>query len=243
MVIRIIFSFIIFVGFKAYAALDYEVGESLKCTKLFSYFEKKYELPIDTLHSIALKESGKAHSIYKIKVVWPWTVNVEGQGYYFNSKYEAVSFVNKQILNGKQSIDVGCMQINLKNHPKAFLSIDHAFDPKTNIAYGAAFLRSKYEQTKDWHKAVAHYHSATHELGSKYKQEVIKISANMPHYRKSLKNHVLNYPSSIKNYGNNSGIMKVAANGSLSKSKSYFSRKKSRLSYNRIHSNLMIPVH
>ena len=33
------------------------------------------------------------------------------------------------------------MQINLFHHPDAFASLDAAFDPMDNIAYGADFLR------------------------------------------------------------------------------------------------------
>lgn len=178
---------VIIVSPHSFAVVDREMLESNRCTRIFSYFERKYRIPSHTLHSIALKESGKGHSQHKIRIVWPWTVNVEGQGYFFDTKREAISFVKKQILAGKESIDVGCMQINLKHHPEAFLSLDHAFDPKKNISYGAEFLRSKYDQLGNWHKAIAHYHSATHELGFKYKQDVIKIASTMPEYRDSLK--------------------------------------------------------
>ena len=171
----------------SFASIDREILESNRCTRIFPYFERKYKIPSHTLHSIALKESGKGHSQHKIKIVWPWTVNVEGQGHFFDTKREAILFVRKQILAGKESIDIGCMQINLKHHPEAFLSLEHAFDPKRNISYGAEFLRSKYDQLGNWHKAIAHYHSATHELGFKYKQDVIKIASTMPEYRDSLK--------------------------------------------------------
>jgi soluble lytic murein transglycosylase-like protein len=166
--------------------MDSEIAESRKCSKIFPFFERKFQIPANTLHSIALQESGKKHKKYKLKVAWPWAVNVEGQGYYFDSKKEAISFVKKQIMQGKESIDVGCMQINLKHHLDAFDSLNQAFDPKHNIAYGAKFLKSKYDQLGSWHKAIAHYHSATHELGSKYKQEVIKIANNMELYKNSI---------------------------------------------------------
>lgn len=180
-------------------AIDHELSESLKCTRLFSHFEKKFLIPLDTLHSISLKESGRAHSKHKIRLVWPWTVNVEGKGYYFDNKRDAISFVKKQILSGKGSIDIGCMQINLKHHPEAFMSLEQAFDPRKNIEYGASFLRSKYEQLGCWHKAIAHYHSATHELGSKYKQDVIKIAGNMDQYKNSLRKYI-RYYSISKSY-------------------------------------------
>lgn len=173
----------------SYAAVDHEIAQSLKCSKTFSYFERKYQIPLDTLHSIALQESGKGHSQHKIKIVWPWTVNVEGKGYFFNSKQEAVFFVSQKIAQGKRNIDVGCMQINLKHHPDAFVSLHHAFDPKSNVAYSAKFLRTKYDQLGSWHKAISHYHSATDSLGSKYKQSVMKNALNMAEYKSSLRKY------------------------------------------------------
>jgi len=180
-------------------AIDHELSESLKCTRMFSYFERKFLIPFDTLHSISLKESGRAHSKHKIRLVWPWTVNVEGKGYFFDSKREAISFVATQILNGKESIDIGCMQINLKHHPEAFISLEQAFDTRKNIEYGASFLRSKYEHLGCWHKAIAHYHSATHELGFKYKQDVVKIAGSMDQYKDSLRKYI-RYANNAKFY-------------------------------------------
>ncbi|WP_375318590.1 lytic transglycosylase domain-containing protein [Candidatus Tisiphia endosymbiont of Oplodontha viridula] len=170
----------------SYANMDAEIAESHKCSRMFPYFEKTHQIPPDTLHSIALKESGKKHTGYNIRVVWPWTVNVEGKGYYFNTKKEAIFFVKKQIIYGKENIDVGCMQINLKHHFNAFNSLNQAFDPEQNVAYGAKFLKEKYNQLGSWHKAIAYYHSATHELGSRYKQDVLKIANNMDLYKNSV---------------------------------------------------------
>ncbi len=73
---------------------------------MFPYFEKTHQIPPDTLYSISLKESGKKHTEHKIMVIWPWTVNVEGKGYHFNTKREAIFFVRKQIIQGKENIDV-----------------------------------------------------------------------------------------------------------------------------------------
>lgn len=170
--------------------LDRHMAESQKCGRVFFHFERKHRIPVNTLHSISLKESGRIHPQHKLKIVWPWTVNVEGEGYFFETKREAVLFTEKQLLSGKKSIDVGCMQINLKHHPDAFPSLEHAFDPRKNVDYGAKFLRLKYEQLGDWHKAIAHYHSATDALGSRYKQDVIKIASQMNQYKDSLKQHV-----------------------------------------------------
>ena len=76
---------------------------------------------------------------------------------------------------GIQSIDVGCMQVNLMHHPDAFPSLDMAFDPQANAAYAARFLKELYAQTGDWTKATALYHSATPELGAEYQRKVLAV--------------------------------------------------------------------
>lgn len=167
----------------AWATHDVELMHSMRCLKLFRPYEHKYNIPSDTLHSISLQESGRMHSAKRTKMAWPWTVNVEGKGHHFDSKKEAVRFVKRELAQGKRSIDVGCMQVNLKQHPDAFSSIEEAFDPRSNINYGASFLRSKYEQLGSWSKAIAHYHSATPALGVPYKDKVIKIARNIDKYK------------------------------------------------------------
>lgn len=257
MFVRIIFSLFLIVFFapSTFAALDREIAESLKCTRMFPYYEKKHNMPLDTLHSISLKESGKSHSLHKIRTVWPWAVNVGGESHYFNSKSEAVLFVRRQLLAGKENIDVGCMQINLKHHPKAFISLEHAFDPRTNIAYGAEFLKSKHGQLGCWHKAIAHYHSATHDLGFKYKQDVIKIASNMSNYKDSLKKYAR---SRVTSQNKQMASLPPEYNESRRKfnrmPESYHTttiarsqriqvdKNKKRLSQARIRSNMMIPV-
>jgi soluble lytic murein transglycosylase-like protein len=172
---------------KAYAVVDKEMVQSAKCVGYFRHFENRLKIPRDTLYSISLQETGKIHYDKKVKIAWPWTVNVEGKGYYFNTKQEAMIFVRDRMLEGKESIDVGCMQVNLKHHPDAFHSLDQAFDPRSNIAYGAKFLVSKFEQLGSWTKAIAHYHSATPHLGEKYKNSVVKIAQNIDHYKSVFK--------------------------------------------------------
>jgi hypothetical protein len=125
-----------------YASIDYELRESRKCSSIFSYFEKKYNLPVHNLHAISLHETAKKHSQHNISMVWPWTVmnNKEGKGYHFKTQGEAIRYVRMQFMVRNNNLDVGCMQINLKYHPDAFVSLQQAFSPRNNIEYGAKFL-------------------------------------------------------------------------------------------------------
>ncbi len=193
LVLKFLPPMLLFFGLEVTAAFDAELASSLKCVSLFRHSEYKQRIPADTLYSISLNETGRLHSTKKVKLSWPWTVNVEGQGHFFNTRQEAVHFVKKQIALGKESIDVGCMQVNLKHHPDAFKSVEEAFDPRANIAYAASFLRSKYDQLGCWHKAIAHYHSATETLGTKYKNNVITIAKNIEQYKDMFRQHARTY--------------------------------------------------
>ena len=91
--------------------------------------------------------------------VWAWTINAAGRPMRFGSRRYAVSTVRVLIAQGVRSIDVGCVQVNLKHHPQAFETLDEAFDPDINVAYGARFLLQLYARTGSWDEAVGRYHA------------------------------------------------------------------------------------
>lgn len=150
------------------ASTDPLIEGAKLCTKQLPQIEKKNGIPAHLLSAIAATESGRYHKDLKIRIPWPWTINAAGRGYYFESKQEAMAAVRKLRKQGVQSIDVGCMQVNLHHHPEAFDSLEQAFEPQYNIAYAAAFLRALYEEEKSWKKAAASYHSKTQEKGTQY---------------------------------------------------------------------------
>lgn len=166
---------------------DRELNEARKCTNLYRQFEQKLKLPEDTLYAIGLHETSKIHTSFKARIAWPWTVNYNGKGYYFNNKREAKDFVKSKIRAGDTNMDVGCMQVNLKHHPEAFRSIDHAFTPRYNVAYAANFLVKKYNNLGSWGKAIAHYHSSNPKRGNSYKNKVLKIAKNMDKHKSIFK--------------------------------------------------------
>ena len=156
----------------ALAGGDALIDGARQCTQYFPVEEKKNNIPTHLLAAIATTESGRYHKGLGMSVPWPWTINVEGKGYYFNSKAEAIAQTQKLMASGRQSIDVGCMQVNLKHHPKAFANLNQAFEPATNVAYAATFLRDNYATLGDWIKATAAYHSRTAVHGQRYLVEI-----------------------------------------------------------------------
>jgi len=137
-------------------------------------------VPDKLVPAIARVESGRLDPATGRLRPWPWTINVEGTGYFFDSKAEVIAAVQSFQSRGVRSIDVGCMQVNLMHHPTAFSDLDQAFDPAANAKYAVRFLSALYQQTKDWNLATAWYHSQDPERGEEYQRLVFgKVMAPM----------------------------------------------------------------
>lgn len=127
------------------------------------------------LQTIASVESGRWDAKLGKRVAWPWTAHANGKGYYFESKEKAIAAVKAMQQKGITNIDVGCMQINLKYHGKAFHSLEDAFDPEKNVAYSATFLQKLYKRNHaDWKKTAMQYHSKNLRKGINYKNRLEK---------------------------------------------------------------------
>jgi hypothetical protein len=145
------------------------------CGNAVATAEHASRLPLRLLTTISLVESGRPDPVSGHIVAWPWTINAAGTGYFYNTKTEAIAAAMAMHAAGITSIDVGCMQISLLFHPTAFATLDEAFDPSMNAAYGARYLNALYRQTGDWLAAAAAYHSQTPELGTEYQQRVLAL--------------------------------------------------------------------
>lgn len=124
-------------------------------------------VPLNVLRAVSRVETGRARNGQLQP--WPWTINVEGRGYWFASEAEAKAYVFDIFKGGTRSFDVGCFQINYRWHGKAFRSIDAMFDPYENAAYAAQFLSDLYAELGTWPAAAGAYHSRTPELAQAYR--------------------------------------------------------------------------
>ena len=129
-------------------------------------------IPSTILPAISRVESGRIDQTAARVRAWPWTINVNGIGTFFETKEDAIATVKALQARGQKSIDVGCMQVNLMYHPAAFKDLDAAFDPPTNAAYAARFLLGLHAQLRDWNLATAYYHSAEQDRGEDYQRRV-----------------------------------------------------------------------
>jgi len=134
-------------------------------------------VPLDVLRAIARVETGRARD-GRLEP-WPWTINVEGKGYWFNSEIEAKSYVFNIFKAGARSFDIGCFQINYRWHGKAFRSIDAMFDPEENATYAARFLKELYAELGSWPAAAGAYHSRTQALAEAYRGRFQTVLAQL----------------------------------------------------------------
>lgn len=145
------------------------------CSLAVAQAEKQYNIKPELLQTIASVESGRWDERYGRRVAWPWTIQVGGKGYYYKSKAEAVNAVKELYAKGITNIDVGCMQINMKYHGKAFKSAEDALDPVKNAAYSAKFLYNLYQRNgHNWQKTAMQYHSKNYSKGMVYKSRLEK---------------------------------------------------------------------
>ena len=126
------------------------------------------------LVAIASVESGRWNRETGVNIAWPWTVTAEGTGKFYPSRRAAIAAVSTLQRRGIRNIDVGYMQINLGYHPEAFRSLNHAFDPSTNAAYAAKFLKELRIQRRSWDKAMCYYHSSDPKRQRYYGDKVYK---------------------------------------------------------------------
>jgi hypothetical protein len=145
------------------------------CAEAITAHERTQRIPRHLLAAIALAESGRWHAGRKVKAPWPWTVNAEGEGRFYDTKAQAVSAVRELRARAVRNIDVGCMQINLLHHPDAFADLDQAFEPVSNVGYGARHLKTLFGETRSWQRAAGRYHSATPKRGRAYRLKVVKL--------------------------------------------------------------------
>ena len=136
------------------------------CIRAILEAQERHGIPDNILLGLGLQEAGLMKN--GELTVWPWAVNSEGKGHLFDSADEALAFVSSEQARGARSIDVGCMQINLRWHPDAFVTDAQGFWPGRNADYAARFLRGLYEESGDWMIAVGHYHSRTPEHQGRY---------------------------------------------------------------------------
>ena len=124
-------------------------------------------VPMSVLIAISQTETGRGQGGQTRP--WPWTVNMEGEGHWFDSRDEALAYVFEQYNRGARSFDVGCFQINFRWHGEQFSSIEDMFDPSANATYAARFLTQLHAESGNWSTAAGAFHSRTEAEAAGYR--------------------------------------------------------------------------
>ena len=151
--------------------------QSARCIDAIAAAERQHATRPGLLLAIGRAESGRPVPPLPGIQPWPWAVNADGAAMYFDSKAAAVAWTALARQRGVRQLDVGCMQVNLQSHPTAFATLDDAFEPATNAAYAARFLRQLHADAGDWSTATGWYHSRTPARAANYQQRVEAIAA------------------------------------------------------------------
>ncbi|TVQ33555.1 MAG: lytic transglycosylase domain-containing protein [Geminicoccaceae bacterium] len=167
------------------------------CLQAIADEERRHDwLPPGLLTSIALVESAYRPAGQNRTVPWPWTINSPHGAFYLPSRGAAVAQVEALQRAGVRNIDVGCMQVNLMHHPRAFRSLHDAFEPRHNVRYATAFLQSLYAANGSLFQAVGRYHSSTPTLRDAYAQRVFARWGKAPEVTTVRSRHGLGEPAS-----------------------------------------------
>lgn len=127
--------------------------------------EQDYGIPTGLLSALAFVESKCT----------PYAVHAKGRGHFFNTKAEAVHFVNTMRAQGVRNIDVGYMQLNVPSHISQFRSIDQMLDIESNIRYAARLLKQLYKRYGNWPHAVERYRSVFCDESRRYQAHVYQV--------------------------------------------------------------------
>jgi hypothetical protein len=125
------------------------------CPTWIAIAERAYGIPPQLLQAIGRVEIGDGISRGK---TGSWMLNIAGRTVAPASLADALDTI---ILARENSIDVGCLQINLRAHGTTVYARGWLLYPKYNAAYGAWYLASLFQLHGNWGTAVAAYHAGS----------------------------------------------------------------------------------
>ncbi len=142
--------------------------QSALCLTATGEAEARYHLPHGLLSAISRVETGRPMPVTGERAPWPWSVNADGETLFFDTRAAAVAETARRLAAHAHFVDIGCMQVDISIHARAFASLTEAFNPAVNADYAARLMMSLHGSGHDWSGASRLYHSATPSLGTPY---------------------------------------------------------------------------
>ena len=113
-------------------------------------------VPLSVLLAVSLTETG--HGDGDSVRPWPWTVAIEGERQWFDTRDQALAFAEARHGQGIENFELGCFQIDWSEHHENFVSIDQMLDPLANAIYAAGFLNTLHQEGQGWSEAADAFH-------------------------------------------------------------------------------------
>lgn len=118
-------------------------------------------IPPEVLYAVAMTESQMSlgHAVRP----WPWTLNVAGKGYRYDTRSDACTAL-RSFLQQTRVVDVGIAQLNVRWQPQLFTAGKRFADPcaglnpYANLDEAAKLIRQHYDASGDWLIAAGRYH-------------------------------------------------------------------------------------
>lgn len=131
---------------------------------MFKEVAQHWDIPQEWTEAIAQAES-RRH---------PWTLNIEGKGFYFETKDAALTAAQNALESGK-SFDCGIMQVNSFWLKKYNIPLEAVFDPLANIYLGGFILKGEIKRHGFNSKAIGAYHSPNPDKARNYANIILGL--------------------------------------------------------------------
>jgi hypothetical protein len=152
--------------------------QSALCLSAIADAEIRYRLPHGLLAAISRVETGRPMPVTGEREPWPWSVNADGETLFFDTRAEAAAETQARLKHaGTHYVDIGCMQVDITIHRRAFATLADAFNPAMNVDYAARLMMSLHGAGASWATAAQDYHSATPAFGIPYGGSVARTRA------------------------------------------------------------------
>jgi len=139
-----------------------------------------YEIPGALFYAVALAESGKRIESLEARRPWPWTLNIAGNGAYYETRWAAWQALDAALKTGETRIDIGLMQVNWRYHQRRLKTPWLALEPGHNLKVGAAILKGCYRERRDWWASVGCYHAPNDaDRARQYRERVARAWRNV----------------------------------------------------------------
>lgn len=162
-------------------------GEPLKIDDVISSTAIIHQIDPDLILALSIIESRNDDSSGWTSP-WPWTLNINGVGVHYNSYDDAAMALIEALEKGITNIDIGPMQVNLKEHGHRVDDPIDLLNIETNFYTGATILKEALISSPDnVIVGLGRYHSWTPKKSKRFGLRLYKTWKNIQLYKQGEK--------------------------------------------------------